>query len=40
VSPGGSVTVAFAADSPGHWLFYYHNLFHMAARMMTEFVYD
>lgn len=36
----GSVTVAFDADNPGRWLFHCHNLFHMAAGMMTELAYD
>jgi FtsP/CotA-like multicopper oxidase with cupredoxin domain len=36
----GSVTIAFDADNPGRWLFHCHNLFHMAAGMMTELAYD
>jgi len=36
----GSVTVAFDAGNPGRWLFHCHNLFHMAAGMMTEVIYD
>ena len=36
----GSVTVAFDAGNPGRWLFHCHNLFHMAAGMMTEVTYD
>ena len=36
----GSVTVAFDAGNPGRWLFHCHNLFHMAAGMMTEVAYD
>jgi FtsP/CotA-like multicopper oxidase with cupredoxin domain len=35
----GSVTIAFDADNPGRWLFHCHNLFHMAAGMMTEITY-
>jgi FtsP/CotA-like multicopper oxidase with cupredoxin domain len=37
---GGSVTVAFAADNPGHWAFHCHNLYHMAAGMMTSVRYE
>ena len=40
VPASGSVTVAFDADNPGHWLFHCHNLFHMATGMMTELAYD
>jgi len=40
VPVNGSVTVAFDADNPGRWLFHCHNLFHMAAGMMTELAYD
>ena len=40
VPAGGSVTVAFDADNPGRWVFHCHNLFHMAAGMMTELAYD
>ncbi len=40
VPVNGVVTVAFDADNPGRWLFHCHNLFHMAAGMMTEVVYD
>ena len=36
----GSVTVAFDAGNLGRWLFHCHNLFHMAAGMMTEVTYD
>jgi FtsP/CotA-like multicopper oxidase with cupredoxin domain len=35
----GSVTVAFEADNPGRWLYHCHNLYHMAAGMMSELVY-
>lgn len=39
VPPMASATVAFDADNPGRWLFHCHNLYHMAAGMMTELVY-
>lgn len=35
-----SVTVAFDADNPGEWVCHCHNLFHMAAGMMTTVKYD
>lgn len=35
----GRVTVAFDADNPGRWLYHCHNLYHMAAGMMSEVVY-
>jgi FtsP/CotA-like multicopper oxidase with cupredoxin domain len=34
-----TVTIAFDADNPGHWLLHCHNLFHMAIGMMTELAY-
>jgi FtsP/CotA-like multicopper oxidase with cupredoxin domain len=37
---GGSVTIAFAADNPGHWALHCHNLYHMAAGMMTSIRYE
>jgi FtsP/CotA-like multicopper oxidase with cupredoxin domain len=37
---GGSVTVAFNADNPGHWALHCHNLYHMAAGMMTSVKYE
>ena len=40
VPAGGSVTIAFAADNPGHWAFHCHNLYHMAAGMMTSVRYE
>ena len=40
VPVGGSVTIAFAADNPGHWAFHCHNLYHMAAGMMTSVRYE
>ena len=40
VPANGSVRVAFDADNPGRWLFHCHNLYHMAAGMMTEVQYD
>jgi FtsP/CotA-like multicopper oxidase with cupredoxin domain len=36
---GGRVSIAFDADNPGKWLFHCHNLYHMAAGMMTELAY-
>jgi FtsP/CotA-like multicopper oxidase with cupredoxin domain len=35
----GEVTLAFDADNPGRWPFHCHNLFHMAAGMMTTVDY-
>ena len=32
----GRVAVVFDADNPGRWAFHCHNLYHMAAGMMTE----
>lgn len=40
VPVGGSVTIAFVADNPGHWAFHCHNLYHMAAGMMTSIRYE
>jgi FtsP/CotA-like multicopper oxidase with cupredoxin domain len=37
---GGSVTIAFIADNPGHWALHCHNLYHMAAGMMTSVAYE
>jgi FtsP/CotA-like multicopper oxidase with cupredoxin domain len=37
---GGSVTIAFIADNPGHWALHCHNLYHMAAGMMTSVTYE
>lgn len=37
---GGSVTVAFLADNPGHWALHCHNLYHMVAGMMTSIRYE
>lgn len=34
-----TVRIAFDADNPGRWLFHCHNLYHMAAGMMTEVAY-
>jgi FtsP/CotA-like multicopper oxidase with cupredoxin domain len=34
-----SVTVAFDADNPGDWPLHCHNLYHMAASMMTSLRY-
>jgi FtsP/CotA-like multicopper oxidase with cupredoxin domain len=36
----GSITVAFNADNPGHWALHCHNLYHMAAGMMTSVKYE
>ena len=35
-----SVTIAFNADNPGHWAFHCHQLYHMAAGMMTSVKYE
>ncbi len=40
VPPMGRVRIAARADNPGKWLLHCHNLFHMAAGMMTELVYS
>lgn len=37
---GGRVTVAFDADNPGEWVLHCHNLYHMAAGMMTTIRYE
>lgn len=37
---GGRVTVAFDADNPGEWALHCHNLYHMAAGMMTTVKYE
>lgn len=39
VPPMTSVVVAFDADNPGRWLYHCHNLYHMAAGMMSEVIY-
>jgi FtsP/CotA-like multicopper oxidase with cupredoxin domain len=36
----GSVTIAFDADNPGIWALHCHNLYHMAAGMMTTLEYE
>ncbi len=36
---GGQVTVAFDAVNPGTWVMHCHNLYHMAAGMMTTLTY-
>lgn len=36
---GGRVTVAFDADNVGEWMLHCHNLYHMAAGMMTTVKY-
>ena len=40
VPPMGRVRIAFDADNPGRWALHCHNLYHMAAGMMTEIRYD
>lgn len=40
VPPMTAVTIAFDADNPGHWAFHCHNLYHMAAGMMTTVLYE
>jgi FtsP/CotA-like multicopper oxidase with cupredoxin domain len=35
----GRVTIAFDADNPGDWPLHCHNLYHMAAGMMTSVRY-
>ena len=35
----GTISIAFDADNPGKWLLHSHNLYHMAAGMMTQLVY-
>ena len=40
VPPARSVTIAFDADNPGHWAFHCHQLYHMAAGMMTSVRYE
>jgi len=37
---GGSVTIGFDADNPGHWALHCHNLYHMMAGMMTSVKYE
>ncbi|KAA2312250.1 copper oxidase [Pseudooceanicola sediminis] len=39
VPPMESVTIAFDADNPGEWPLHCHNLYHMAAGMMTTVEY-
>ena len=36
---GGRVTVAFDATNAGNWVMHCHNLYHMAAGMMTTLTY-
>jgi FtsP/CotA-like multicopper oxidase with cupredoxin domain len=36
----GSVTIAFDAGNPGKWALHCHHLYHMAAGMMTNVVYE
>jgi FtsP/CotA-like multicopper oxidase with cupredoxin domain len=39
VPVNGRVAIAFEADNPGRWAFHCHNLYHMAAGMMTTLEY-
>ena len=39
VPPMARISVTFDADNPGRWLIHCHNLYHMAAGMMTELAY-
>lgn len=39
VPAGGSATIAFDADNPGEWPLHCHQLYHMAAGMMTTLRY-
>ncbi len=40
VPPLKTVTIAFEADNPGRWAFHCHNLWHLAAGMMTVVDYE
>jgi FtsP/CotA-like multicopper oxidase with cupredoxin domain len=40
VPVNGRVTIAFDADNPGRWALHCHNLYHMAAGMMTTVDYE
>jgi FtsP/CotA-like multicopper oxidase with cupredoxin domain len=40
VPAGASVTIALDADNPGRWAFHCHNLYHMAAGLMTALEYE
>lgn len=40
VPVNGRVAIAFDADNPGRWAFHCHNLYHMAAGMMTTVEYE
>jgi FtsP/CotA-like multicopper oxidase with cupredoxin domain len=40
VPVNGRVAIAFDADNPGKWAFHCHNLYHMAAGMMTTLEYE
>jgi FtsP/CotA-like multicopper oxidase with cupredoxin domain len=39
VPPMGQVMIAFDADNAGRWALHCHNMYHMAAGMMTEIQY-
>ncbi len=40
VPPGKTVTIEFAADNPGNWIFHCHNLYHLEAGMARVFQYE
>jgi FtsP/CotA-like multicopper oxidase with cupredoxin domain len=40
VPPRGQVTIEFAADNPGDWIFHCHNLYHLEAGMARVFRYE
>jgi len=40
VPPKGRVTIEFAADNPGDWIFHCHNLYHLEAGMARVFRYQ
>jgi FtsP/CotA-like multicopper oxidase with cupredoxin domain len=40
VPPGRTVAITFDADNPGRWAFHCHNLYHLAAGMMTVVDYE
>ncbi len=39
IPPMGGVAVELVADNPGHWMLHCHNVYHMAAGMMTRLEY-
>lgn len=40
VAGGETVAIAFDAGNPGRWAFHCHNLYHMAAGMITTIAYE